>query len=156
MVQHRRTQIPQSTSSSMSSRTNLERLTRWTTMHRGTQPTSSISPRSSFVCRVGAQSHLSNFLLHTPDTDLDKAIPRVVHYSAGECLTKYSICEIFGKILKLPINHIIRDSAVPADAVARPRDCHLSTDETVELAGELGCSNFEEWWSKYLTSAQPK
>lgn len=156
MVQHRRIRIPRSTSSSMSSRTNLARLTRWMIMHRGTPPTSSISPRSSFVCRVGAQSHPSPFLLHTSDTDIDKVLPRVVHYSAGECLTKYSICEIFGKILKLPINHIIRDSAVPADAVARPRDCHLSTDETVELVGDLGCSNFEEWWSKYLTSTQTK
>lgn len=154
MVQHRRIQIPQSTSSSISSRTNLERLTRWMTMHRGTPQTSSISPRSWFVCRVGSHSHASLFLIHSPDTGSDKAFPRVVHYSANECLTKYTMCEIFGKILKLPINHIIRDSAVPADAVARPRDCHLSTGETVELVGDLGCSNFEDWWSKYLTSTK--
>lgn len=88
------------------------------------------------------------------DTDLDKALPRVVHYAAGECLTKYNICEIFGNILKLPISHIIRDSSVPTDAVARPRDCHLSTEETVELVGDLDCSNFEDWWSRYLTSTQ--
>lgn len=80
----------------------------------------------------------------------------VVHYSADECLTKYNICEIFGKILNLPISHIIRDNSVPADAVTRPRDCHLSTEETVELVGELGCSDFEDWWTKYLTSAQTK
>ncbi|KAH0835922.1 hypothetical protein J3R83DRAFT_9819 [Lanmaoa asiatica] len=89
-------------------------------------------------------------------SDLNEALPRVVHYSAGECLTKYNICEMFGKILKLPISHIIRDSSIPADAVARPRDCHLSTEETIELVGDLGCSNFEYWWSKYLTSTQTK
>lgn len=89
-------------------------------------------------------------------TDLDKPLPRVMHYSASECFTKYNMCETFGRILNLPISHIIRDSSVPADAVARPRDCHLSAEETVQLIGDLGCSNFEEWWSKYLTSTQTK
>ena len=69
-------------------------------------------------------------------------------------MTKYNICEIFGKILNLPINHVVRDSSVPADAVARPRDCHLSTEATVELVGDLGCSNFEDWWYKDLASTQ--
>jgi len=97
---------------------------------------------------------IASFLVRL--SDLDKPLPRVVHYSASECLTKYSMCEIFGKILDLPINHIIRDSSVPADAVARPRDCHLSTEETAELVGDLGCSKFEDWWSTYLTSTQTK
>lgn len=97
---------------------------------------------------------IASFLVRL--SGLDKAIPRVVHYSANECLTKYNICEIFGKVLNLPINHIIRDSSVPADAVARPRDCHLSTEETVALVGDLECSNFEGWWSTYLTSTHTK
>ncbi|KAF8439096.1 hypothetical protein L210DRAFT_3449934 [Boletus edulis BED1] len=97
---------------------------------------------------------IASFLVRL--SDLDKPLPRVVHYSASECLTKYSMCEIFGKVLKLPISHIIRDGSVPADAVARPRDCHLSTEETAELVGDLGCSKFENWWSMYLTSTQTK
>jgi len=95
---------------------------------------------------------IASFLVRL--SHLDKALPRVVHYSASECLTKYNICEIFGKILNLPISHVIRDSSVPAEAVARPRDCRLSTEETVQLVGDLGCSNFEDWWYKYLASTQ--
>jgi S-adenosylmethionine synthetase len=77
-----------------------------------------------------------------------------MHYSASECMTKYKICEIFGKVLERPINHIVGDSSVPADGVARPKDCRLSTEETVELLGELNCSNFEEWWTKYLADTR--
>lgn len=85
-------------------------------------------------------------------TALDTPIPRIVHYSADECLTKYAICEIFAHILHLPIDHIIRDSAVPKDAVTRPRDCHLSTDESVALVGDLGCTRFQDWWSTHLSA----
>jgi len=95
---------------------------------------------------------IASFLVRL--SDLDKPLPRIVHYSADECLTKYNICEIFGKVLNIPITHIIRDSSIPADAVARPRDTHLSTEETVALVGNLGCSNFQEWWSKHLESTK--
>jgi len=97
---------------------------------------------------------IASFLVRL--SDLDKSLPRIMHYSAGECMTKYNMCEIFGKTLNLPIGHIIRDSAVPKDAVARPRDCHLSTEETEVLVGDLGCSKFDDWWSDYLTSTQTK
>ncbi|KAG9313538.1 hypothetical protein JVU11DRAFT_5865 [Chiua virens] len=89
-------------------------------------------------------------------SDLDKALPRIVHYSGDECMTKYNICEIFARILQLPIGHVIRDSSVPADAVARPRDCHLATEETIALVGNLGCSKFEEWWSDHLKETSAK
>ena len=113
---------------------------------------------ASFLVRLSGRCSILPFAfsLHNGDIDLDKALPRVIHYSAGECVTKYNICEIFGKILDLPISHIIRDNSVPSDAVARPRDCHLSTEETVELVGDLGCSNFEDWWYKHLASTQTK
>ena len=113
---------------------------------------------ASFLVRLSGGCPTSSLACcpHDWDAESDKAIPRVVHYSGNECLTKYNICEIFGKILNLPINHIIRDSSVPADAVVRPRDCHLSTEETVALFGNLECSKFENWWSTYLTSTHTK
>jgi len=97
---------------------------------------------------------IASFLVRL--SDVDKPLPRIMHYSAGECMTKYNMCEIFGRILSLPIGHILRDSSVPADAVTRPRDCHLSTEETEALIGHLGCSKFEDWWFTYLTGTQAK
>ncbi|KIJ15886.1 hypothetical protein PAXINDRAFT_168868, partial [Paxillus involutus ATCC 200175] len=95
---------------------------------------------------------IASFLVRL--SNLDKVVPKVMHYSASECLTKYKMCEIFGKILDCPISHIVRDSSVPADGVARPRDCQLSTEETLELVGDLHCSNFQAWWTKHLTDTQ--
>ncbi|KAF9219504.1 NAD(P)-binding protein [Gyrodon lividus] len=86
--------------------------------------------------------------------NLDKVLLPVMHYSASECFTKYKMCEIFGQILGRPISHIIRDSSAPMDGVARPKDCQLCTEGTVELVGDLHCSNFEEWWTKHLTDTR--
>ncbi|KIK92582.1 hypothetical protein PAXRUDRAFT_829813 [Paxillus rubicundulus Ve08.2h10] len=94
---------------------------------------------------------IASFLVRL--SNLDKVVPKVIHYSAGECFTKYKMCEIFGKILNCPISHIVRDSSVPGDGVARPRDCQLSTEETSELVGDLRCSNFQAWWTKNLTDS---
>ncbi|KAJ8503467.1 hypothetical protein ONZ45_g10828 [Pleurotus djamor] len=88
-------------------------------------------------------------------TALKTAIPPILHYSAAEPFTKYEMCLIFAKILKLPHEHIIPDDAPPsgASAVSRPRDCQLYTKETEDLGvdGGLGLSLFEEWWTEYLT-----
>ena len=37
-------------------------------------------------------------------------VPRIVHYSASEVFTKYEICQLYGKILNLPIAHITADA----------------------------------------------
>jgi S-adenosylmethionine synthetase len=112
---------------------------------------------ASFLVRLSSTSCLRTPFLSLTEinlADLDKVVPKVMHYSASECLTKYKMCEIFGKILDCPISHIVRDSSVPADGVARPRDCQLSTEETLELVGDLHCSNFQAWWTKHLTDTQ--
>ncbi|KXN92146.1 Methionine adenosyltransferase 2 subunit beta [Leucoagaricus sp. SymC.cos] len=84
----------------------------------------------------------------------DKPLPKIVHYSGDEPFTKYEMCLIFAKILRISHSHIIPDSnpTTGAGATTRPRDCHLSTKETEDLGieGGLGLSLFEEWWSKYL------
>ncbi|KAG1716822.1 hypothetical protein ID866_344 [Astraeus odoratus] len=90
-------------------------------------------------------------------SDLNKPLPRIIHYSAHEPFTKYEMCLIFAKILGVPHQHIIPDdSAPPAGVTTRPQDCHLSTEDTEQIGveGGLGCSKFEEWWIGYLNAVQ--
>ncbi|KZP33704.1 NAD(P)-binding protein [Athelia psychrophila] len=81
-------------------------------------------------------------------------IPKILHYSAAEAFTKYEMCQIFGKILGVPIGHIKADSTAPStDATPRPKDCRLDTQETEALwpGGEgLKWVPFEQWWSAHL------
>ncbi|KAH9478448.1 Methionine adenosyltransferase 2 subunit beta [Psilocybe cubensis] len=95
---------------------------------------------------------IADFLVRL--TGLKKPIPPILHYSSDEPFTKYEICLTFAKILGLPHKHIIPDAEPPSGegATTRPRDCHLYTKETEDLAvdGGLGLSLFEEWWTSYL------
>lgn len=64
------------------------------------------------------------------------------------------MCEIFGKILDVPIGHITADSTVPsADSTPRPQNCRLDTKATEDLwpSGEgLKWVPFEQWWTAHL------
>ncbi|KAJ6595862.1 hypothetical protein DFH09DRAFT_1135811 [Mycena vulgaris] len=95
---------------------------------------------------------IANFLVKL--SALKKPVPAILHYSAAEPFTKYEMCLIFAKILRLPHSHIIPDAEPPtgAGATTRPRDCKLYTQETEDLGLEdgLGLSLFEEWWTGYL------
>ncbi|KAI6106920.1 hypothetical protein EDD16DRAFT_1695153 [Pisolithus croceorrhizus] len=97
---------------------------------------------------------IASFLVRL--SDLNKPLPRIIHYSAPEPFTKYDMCVIFAKILGLPHQHIAPDDSPPSGATPRPRDCRLSTKETEELGveGGLGCRKFEEWWIGYLNAVQ--
>lgn len=95
---------------------------------------------------------IANFLARL--SELTTKIPAILHYSAAEAFTKYEMCQIFGKILTLPIGHIKADSTPPsAEATPRPKDCRLDTQETEALwpNGEgLGWVPFEQWWTAHL------
>ncbi|TRM63701.1 hypothetical protein BD626DRAFT_495120 [Schizophyllum amplum] len=88
-------------------------------------------------------------------------VPRIVHYSANEVFTKYEMCQIYGKILNLPITHITPDATEPSgdSAASRPKDCHLDTSETEAYLekhglGDLGTCRFEEWWTQFLAAGK--
>ncbi|KIJ59376.1 hypothetical protein HYDPIDRAFT_118591 [Hydnomerulius pinastri MD-312] len=92
---------------------------------------------------------IANFLVTI--SGLDKELPRIMHYSADQPFTKYEMCQIFGRILGLPnIDHITSDNSEPVDAVSRPYNCQLSTEETKQVVGDLKCSDFETWWREHL------
>ncbi|TDL22786.1 NAD(P)-binding protein [Rickenella mellea] len=81
----------------------------------------------------------------------------ILHFSAPEPFTKYEICLVFAKLLRLSHSHIIPDADAPTGdaATTRPRNTQLDTRETealMEGLGGLGCCLFEEWWSAHLGS----
>ena len=93
--------------------------------------------------------------LITTATINPSGIPPILHYSAPEPYTKYEICLVFSKLLRVPIVHITPDADEPtgAAAVSRPKNCQLYTRETEDLmqgVGGLGTTGFEEWWAEYL------
>lgn len=47
-----------------------------------------------------------------------RALPPILHYSAGEPFTKYEMCLVFARILGLPHAHIVPDAEPPQ--VRRP------------------------------------
>ncbi|GBE83859.1 Methionine adenosyltransferase 2 subunit beta [Sparassis crispa] len=101
---------------------------------------------------------IADFLVRLTSIPPNRAIPPILHYSAGEPFTKYEICLVFARILGVPHVHIIADAEAPKDAVTtRPRDCQLYTRETEDLMegyGGLGWTPFEEWWVQYLNEKQ--
>ncbi|KIJ27574.1 hypothetical protein M422DRAFT_271243 [Sphaerobolus stellatus SS14] len=102
---------------------------------------------------------IADFLVRLTDSKLSRPLPKIIHYSGDEPFTKYEMCLIFSKLLKLPHTHIIPDAEPPtgAGATTRPRDCHLDCRETeaIGVEGGLGLSLFEDWWeAKFLKDNQ--
>jgi len=76
-------------------------------------------------------------------------VPRILHFSAGEPMTKWEMCKTFGHIMGLEreAEKIRRDDAgAGADGVQRPYNTHLGTEKIRELLGEVRCHVFKEWW----------
>ncbi|RHZ61270.1 hypothetical protein Glove_349g103 [Diversispora epigaea] len=80
-------------------------------------------------------------------------ISGILHYSANENFTKYQMCEVFSKLLNLPIDHLKPIDSIPESAaVSRPYDCHLSTEKLVNSGIDVSCIKFNDWWKDYLSS----
>lgn len=58
------------------------------------------------------------------------------HYSGNECLTKYAMVQMMGKIFSLPTDHLIPVSD-PVGGTPRPHDCQLDFSDTDKV---FGCS----------------
>ena len=103
--------------------------------------------------------------------DLQRPLPTIIHYSAGEPFTKYEMCLIFAQLLELPHDHIVPQSTPPSgmislnsfyeltwmhpDDTPRPVNTQLDIRETEALFEHsgfegLGWNPFEEWWKRYL------
>ncbi|KAK7888467.1 hypothetical protein LTR67_008813 [Exophiala xenobiotica] len=79
-----------------------------------------------------------------------KDLPKILQFSSEDRMTKYQICQIFGEIMGLPIDHIIpdKDGGKPKDGTARPYDCHLDTSELKNLGIDVTAVDFVAWWRR--------
>ncbi|SPO06022.1 related to methionine adenosyltransferase regulatory beta subunit [Cephalotrichum gorgonifer] len=80
------------------------------------------------------------------------SLPKILHFSSEDKTTKYKICEMFGRIMALPITNIERNTQGndPNASVQRPYDCHLSTRALKELGIGVDTNTFEGWWRREL------
>ena len=91
--------------------------------------------------------------------DLDKPLPAILHYaSPAPALTKWNMTEIIAKALRLPIDHIIRDSAKPQlkpGETERPENTQLSTKSLIEIGVDVSEEKpFDAWWTVYIAESK--
>lgn len=67
-------------------------------------------------------------------------------------MTKYEICEKFGRIMGLSIENIEPNAEGndPNASVQRPYDCHLSTKALQDLGILVEAMDFVAWWRREL------
>ena len=85
--------------------------------------------------------------------DEEKHLPEILHFSAEEPFTKYSICKLLAEILDIDIEtKLVGDQ--PEDHqkggergnIQRPYDTHLSTKSLRELGVNVHAQDFRAWW----------
>lgn len=77
-------------------------------------------------------------------------LPAILQFSSEDKMTKYEICQAFGKIMGLDISNIEANTQGndPNAAVQRPYDCHLSTRALRDLGIDVSTCEFFEWWRR--------
>ncbi|KAJ9302673.1 hypothetical protein DTO271G3_47 [Paecilomyces variotii] len=97
------------------------------------------------VCLHTAVKYLSN-------RNKLKEMPRILHFTSEDRMTKYEMCEKFAEILNLPLPGMIRNKEGndPNAPVQRPYDTHLSTKELKDLEIDTRTVDFVAWWRREL------
>lgn len=77
-------------------------------------------------------------------------MPRILHFSSEDNMTKYEMCRLFGEIMALPTDAIEPDRRgnEASASVQRPYDCHLGTTALHELGVSVETTNFRDWWRR--------
>ncbi|KAK2794554.1 hypothetical protein FQN52_008135 [Onygenales sp. PD_12] len=74
-------------------------------------------------------------------------LPKILQFSSEDRMTKYRMCELFAKILNLPLAGMVRVGEGPGEGeVQRPYDTHLDTGGLKGLGIEVTTMDFEGWW----------
>lgn len=80
-------------------------------------------------------------------------IPRVLHFSSEDRMTKYEIVKVLAEIMALPVDGVVpdRDGGKPGpDGTLRPFDCHLDTAALKELGINVDTVDFVAWWRRWV------
>ncbi len=80
--------------------------------------------------------------------DRNRDLPKVLHFSSEDKMTKWQICQTFSDIMGLPLDNMVpfKPSDEPKDGTIRPYDCHLDTSALKELGINVGTVDFRTWW----------
>ncbi|BGP39999.1 hypothetical protein JCM10450v2_003979 [Rhodotorula kratochvilovae] len=103
-------------------------------------------------------SDVARVLVDLADKSTSTALPPVLHFSAQQLYTKYSISLLFARLHASPLelgDHLVRVSEGPKPGeTVRPRDCHLSNRAIEALGIDTQTVDFEAWWADYLKQEQ--
>jgi len=82
------------------------------------------------------------------EKDRLKEMPKILHFSSEDRMTKYEICEKLAQVLSVPLRGMIRNKQGndPNASVQRPYDTHLSTKALKDLGIDVRTVDFVAWW----------
>lgn len=77
-----------------------------------------------------------------------KNLPKILHFSAEEDMTKYEIAQRLAAILGVEIPGMVanKEGNDPNAAVQRPYNTHLSTKVLKEVGINVQAMKFDDWW----------
>lgn len=77
-----------------------------------------------------------------------KSLPKILHFSAEEDMTKYEIAQRLARILGVEIPGMVanKQGNDPNAAVKRPYNTHLSTKVLREIGINVQAIKFDDWW----------
>ncbi|KAL2821815.1 hypothetical protein BDW59DRAFT_149839 [Aspergillus cavernicola] len=79
-------------------------------------------------------------------------LPKILHFSSEDRMTKYEICEQLAGILGVSLKGMIpnKEGNDPNASVQRPYDTHLSNKLLKDLGIDVQTVDFVAWWRKHL------
>ena len=77
----------------------------------------------------------------------------ILHFSASEMLTKYSMACVFAEILGTTPDHLKKvDQIGETKTLSRPKNVELDVGCLKELGVNVETVDFRRWWTRKLTS----
>ncbi|GAA6058099.1 hypothetical protein JCM3770_001112 [Rhodotorula araucariae] len=103
-------------------------------------------------------SDIARVIVDLADKSTSTTLPSILHFSAQQLYTKYSISLLFARLHTPPLEvggNLVRVSEGPKPGeTIRPRDCHLSNRAIEALGIDTRTVDFEAWWADYLQQEQ--
>ncbi|KAI4663982.1 uncharacterized protein J4E79_003482 [Alternaria viburni] len=95
------------------------------------------------VCRDIAKLYLD-------PANAKRELPKVLHFSSEDRMTKWQICQTFSDIMGLPLDNMepFKPDEEPKDGTIRPYDCHLDTSALRDLGIDVSTVDFRTWWRR--------
>lgn len=75
-------------------------------------------------------------------------LPKILQFSSEDRHTKYEICEMYARIMALPLDGMVanKEAGDPEASVQRPYDTHLSTKALRDIGIKVHTQSLKDWW----------